>query len=113
MRNAGFTIIELVVIVGIISILTIIAIPSYTGIRSRAYNASAKSAGRQFVSAQGVYDSEHDYFATNLDDLLEIDKNLTDSISVTFLWIDASASGYTINVRHESGTRWYTYSEEK
>lgn len=112
-REEGFSIVELVLIVAILGILAIISIPSYSGMRQRAYNASSRSAGRQFVSAQGVYETEFWEYATDLDQLLEIDKNLTDSVSVTFLWLDASASGYTVNVTHQSGNRWYTYSENK
>ncbi len=110
--KAGFSIIELVIIVAIIGILSIIAIPSYNSLRIRAYNATANSSGKQAAIAQGTYDSVHDLYAPDLDTLLTVDRNLTDAISVTFIWVGVSDSGYTINVTHESGNKWYTYQDD-
>ncbi len=41
--RAGFTLIELMVVVGIVSILTAMAVPSYSAIRRRVYDAAALS----------------------------------------------------------------------
>ncbi len=109
--STGFTIIELVVIVGVIGVLTIIAIPSLNSMRARAYNASAKSAGVQFKTDQGVYHAQNYYFATTLEELLTIDRNLLDAEGVTFVWVDANTSGYTVNIRHHAGTEWFTYED--
>jgi Tfp pilus assembly protein PilE len=109
--SLGFTIIELIVIVAVIGVLTIIAIPSLNSMRARAYNASAKSAGIQFKTDQGVFHAQNFYFATTLDELLTIDKNLLDAEGVTFVWVDANTSGYTVNIRHLAGTEWFTYED--
>jgi len=104
----GFTLIELVVVILLLGILALIAIPTMMTPRKKAFNASAVSMGRQFKSAEAIYFSQSGVYSTNIQDLLNIDKNLLDAPSVTFVWVAADTSGYTVNVRHSGGDRWYT-----
>ena len=107
-RVFGFTLIEVVIVLALVGILAMIAVPNVMGPRKRAYNASAVSTGHQFRSAQAIYYSQNDKYTTHLNDLLTIDKNLLDAPGVTFIWVAANSSGYTINIRHTRGDRWYT-----
>ena len=55
----GFTLVELMVVILIIGILVAIAIPSFVFLRNKGYQAQAKSALRNGVSAAGVYGTDH------------------------------------------------------
>jgi type IV pilus assembly protein PilA len=58
-NEAGFTLVELMVVVGIIGILSSIAIPSYMGFRAKARQTEAK------VTLASIYTGEASYFVTN------------------------------------------------
>ena len=65
-HEKGFTLIELLIIIAIIGILATIAIPTFAGYRSRAYNSAAVSDLRAAATAQEAYYVDNDIYSNNL-----------------------------------------------
>jgi prepilin-type N-terminal cleavage/methylation domain-containing protein len=61
-RPAGFTLIELMVVIAILGILGTTAIPFYQTFRQRAYAAQAIGIMKNLVDAQIIYNLQHNQF---------------------------------------------------
>jgi type IV pilus assembly protein PilA len=91
--EAGFTAIELLVVLIIIGILLAIAVPSYIGFRDRAANDDVKTNLREALpSAQAYHQDNGSYSGMDTAALRAIDRELSPTLVVT----SASADSYCL-----------------
>ncbi len=65
MKQRGFTLTELLIVVAIIGILAAIAIPAYLGAQGRAFMRSAREEAATLSSAMEVYYQEHNNYGND------------------------------------------------
>jgi type IV pilus assembly protein PilE len=83
---AGFTLIELIVAVGVMTILATIAYPAYTGAIRKAKRAEGRSALMQLMQEEERYFSQNNRYAL-------IASNSTDKSARKFKWHSADSPG--------------------
>jgi type IV pilus assembly protein PilA len=76
-REAGFTLIELMVVVLIIAILIAIAIPTFLGARQRAQDRAAQSNLRNGLTAEKTYYTDTQIYTANTATLDGIENAIT------------------------------------
>jgi type IV pilus assembly protein PilA len=75
-RTRGFTLIEVLVVIAIISVLITILLPSFNAARKKPYDVAALQCGKAIVTAQVTYIAEHnDTAASNVPQLNNTDVN--------------------------------------
>ncbi|HWT40352.1 MAG TPA: prepilin-type N-terminal cleavage/methylation domain-containing protein [Dongiaceae bacterium] len=106
-RTAGFTIVELLIVVVVIAILAAITIVAYNGVTNRAKASAAASAAEQAAKKVGVY------AVTNSDTLPNVlsDAGVTDSNGTTYQYRTYnSGSNYCITAT-TSNVSYYVDNE--
>src|SRR4051794_37135599 len=98
-HEEGFTLIELIVVVLIISILAAIALPAFLGQRAKAQDGSAKSDARTMVSALEACYTEADRY----DPCPDGPTGVTIGTNPGEVEVTTSGDEYTIVSRSRSG----------
>jgi prepilin-type N-terminal cleavage/methylation domain-containing protein len=63
LKNGGFSMVELLITLSILTVITALAVPNYLAARARANEASAASSVRAIISAQNLYRNSFGFFA--------------------------------------------------
>jgi type IV pilus assembly protein PilA len=81
--NAGFTLLELLVVVSIIGIMASIAIPQYASYRARGFDAIVESQVRHVATGQEAFYAGNSRYTDDVNDLegMVIDEGVTISLS--------------------------------
>jgi type IV pilus assembly protein PilA len=92
--EAGFTLVELLVVLVIIAVLVSIAVPSYLGFKDRAADRTAQANLRAALpAAEAYYSDRGTYVGMSTDDLRSIDGGLSTTLSV----VSAASGAYCIS----------------
>lgn len=91
----GFTLIELLIVVVMIGILVLIALPSFSGARERAYRAQMQTDLRTLVTAQEAYYESNLAYA---DAIALLDVNNTPLVTLEIL--DVNGTGFSAKAIH-------------
>jgi prepilin-type N-terminal cleavage/methylation domain-containing protein len=102
--QAGFSLIELLVVMGIISTLLAVALPRYTRYRANAFDSRAEMDLRSVALAQEAYFLENSaYLSCSGSSCLTLPGISKLSAGVT-LSITAAANAFTGNSSHQKGS---------
>jgi len=94
----GFTLIELLVVVTLIGLITMIALPRFTGARQKAHRSQAITDLRSLVTAQEAYWADNKVYADDIDFLTEF--NRTPEVVITIL--ETAGNGWSAEATHNS-----------
>jgi prepilin-type N-terminal cleavage/methylation domain-containing protein len=94
-HKSGFTIIELLIVVVVIGILTAIAVPKFQQVKGRARAAAMKADIRNLATAQEVYLSTNQVYATSIAAL-----GFTGSEGVVITIVSGTGGGWSATATH-------------
>jgi hypothetical protein len=72
----------------------------------------AHESGIMVQKTQELYLHEHGTYAKGLDELIDVNPEIGKYTEVTFTFVHASASGFTIETRHDDHWKAYTFTEK-
>lgn len=103
----SFTLVELMIVVGLVLLLAGIAIPNLLRARATAQEAAAMAAVRCLISAQTTYRATHSQYA-NLSQLYADHPPYIDSVIAS-----GNKQGYTFSINGISGSQFYVTAVPK
>ena len=65
-KNQGFTLVELLIVIVIIAILTVVSLVAYNGLQNQAKTSAAKSAADAVAKKAELYNTAKSSYPTNL-----------------------------------------------
>ncbi len=101
----GFTLVELLIVIAIISILAAIAIPQFSKYKKRAYVAAMRSDAHNIIAAEEAYFAEHDDYVNPTEDNLgiKLSKNVDfESHGYVNATACGSTPGYYFVLKHKN-----------
>lgn len=70
-KNQGFTLVELLIVIVIIAILTVVSLVAYNGLQNQAKTSAAKSAADTVAKKAELYNTAESNYPTKLSDLTD------------------------------------------
>ncbi len=112
--NKGFSLIELLIVVAVISIIASIAIPQMAESKIPAYDATAKSDLRNAMTSLEMFIIRNGTYPASESDLLSSGFSLSSGVSFTSYNLETGSQGVHMHVKHvNSPNAWHAkYPEE-
>jgi type IV pilus assembly protein PilA len=98
----GFTLVEILVVVLMVSILILIALPSFIGQRTKGHDVEAQATIRTAQMALRTYETDHDTFNATRAQLEAIEPAIRDATGD--FDVSGTATTYEITEHSDSGT---------
>ena len=108
----GFTLIEVMIVIGILGILALIAIPQFSKYRERSMDAAAKSALRNMAVAQENYYYFFNTYTANRPLLTNLNGWTVESNLIVAIKA-SSRSSWSATARHISSSSSFVYSSSE
>jgi fimbrial protein pilin len=97
LKNRGFTLVELLIVIVIIAILTVISLIAYNGIQNRARTTTAESTAKSVADKAQIYYTDKGKYPASLSDLTGA--NVNDPWHIDSNAITVDTGGATISTR--------------
>ena len=106
---SGFSLIELLIVVAIVSLLVAIAIPQFTAYRIHSVDAQMKTDLKNAAVAMESYYAEYKSYPSLVSDIVSIGFRQTEGVSLEITLV--SPSSFTLTASKPNGSRpSFTYS---
>lgn len=102
-EGGGFSLIELLLAIGIVGLLVAIAFPQFLAYRARSVDSQMKSDLKNAAVAMETYFADKKVYTTSVTDLVAIGFNQTNGVSLTINV--TSPSSFTVTATKPSGTQ--------
>ncbi len=102
-RSEGFTLLEILVVIGVIGILSAIALQQYSAYRSRTIDTQMKSDLKNASLAMESYFSEHRSYPNSVAKILTLGFQQTNGVTLTITTM--TPSSYTLTASKPYGTQ--------
>jgi type IV pilus assembly protein PilA len=108
--TAGFTLVELLIVITVIAVLSSIAVLNFISYRKRAYNISAEGDARNaYIATQAYFNDHPDDAISSRAELFPYGFLQTDDVNV---WVGGSQSTLSVRTNHTAGDRTYAVDSE-
>ena len=99
----GFSLLELLVVVGVVGLLAAIAIPQFSSYRTRSVDSQMKSDLKNAALAMDSYFAENKVYPTSVAAIVGVGFNQTEGVALTIAV--PTPSSFTITATKPSGTQ--------
>jgi type IV pilus assembly protein PilA len=122
--QAGFTLIEILVAVGIVTLLAAFVLPAYLGAQKRPYDAAAQLCGREIVKAENLHRGQRGQYKDTVVSLKQDVQEVCSRAGVKVQWhstiaatpgadtcycVTAGTDILAFQVFHPKGSGFYLY----